>query len=66
MNMIRIKTSLVYDRMDAMMLTTADLAEAIGVSIGTMRRILNLGTCNAITMGKLAMVLGIKVWEMVA
>lgn len=66
MNIIRIKTSLVYARMDALMLTTAELAEIIGVSESAMRRILNLSTCKPTVMGKLAMVLGINVWELVA
>lgn len=66
MNMIRIKTSKVFNRMDALMLTTDDLAEAIGVTTKTMSRILTQGTCFPTTMGKLAMVLGIKTWELVA
>lgn len=66
MNMIMIKTSLVHARMDVMMLTTDDLAEAIGVTTKTMSRILTQGTCFPTTMGKLAMVLGIKTWELVA
>lgn len=66
MNMIMIKTSLVHSRMDVMMLTTAELAEAIGVNPSTMSRILTRGTCKPTTMGKLSLVLGVKVWDLVA
>ena len=66
MNMIRIKISLVYKRMNALMLTTADLADAIGVCPETMSRIMNRGTCKPTTLGKLALVLGVNVWELVA
>lgn len=66
MNMIRIKTSKVFSRMDALMLTTDELAAAIGVSTKTMSRILTQGTCFPTTLGKLAMVLGLEPWELVA
>lgn len=65
MNMIMIKTSLVHARMDVMMLTTAELAEAIGVNPSTMSRILTRGTCKPTTLGKLALVLGLNVWELI-
>lgn len=66
MNMIRIKTSLIHTRMVDLMLTHADLAEAIGEPISTLRRILTQGTCKPTTLGKLALVLGVNVWELVA
>ena len=66
MNISRIKTSLVHARMDAMMLTTAELAKYIGVTPSTMSRILTTGTCFPTTMGRLARVLCINAWELVA
>lgn len=65
MNMIQIKTSLIHARMEVMMLPTAELAEAIGVCPETMKRILTTGTCKPTTLGKLALVLGIGVWELI-
>lgn len=65
MNMIRIKTSKVFDVMEAKKMTTDDLAAAIGVSTKTMSRILTHGTCFPTTLGKLAMALGIYTWELV-
>ena len=65
MNMIQIKTSLIHARMQVMMLPTAELAEAIGVSVSTMATILTRGTCKPTTLGKLALVLGVNVWELV-
>lgn len=65
MNMIQIKTSLIRARMEVMMLPTAELAEAIGVSTITMATILTRGTCKPTTLGKLALVLGINVWELI-
>ena len=65
MNMIQIKTSLIRARMQVMMLPTAELAEAIGVSTSTMLTILTRGTCKPTTLGKLALVLGINVWELI-
>ena len=65
MNMIQIKTSLIRARMQVMMLPTAELAEAIGVSTSTMATILTRGTCKPTTLGKLALVLGVNVWELV-
>ena len=65
MNMIQIKTSLIHARMKVMMLPTAELAEAIGVSTSTMATILTRGTCKPTTLGKLALVLGVNVWELI-
>ena len=65
MNMIRINTTLIYVRMKALMLPVAELAEAIGVSTSTMLTILNRGTCKPTTLGKLALVLGVNVWELI-
>lgn len=66
MNRIRIKTSKVYERMDALMLTQAELAEIIRVTPNGLDNILTRGTCYPTIIGRLAKVLGIKVWELVA
>ena len=61
---VKIKRSLIFARMDALMLTTADLAEIIGTSTKGMQGILNSGTCSPITLGKLAKVFGLEPWEL--
>ena len=61
---VRIRTTLLFARMDAMMLTTADLAEIIGISTKGMQGIINSGTCSPITLGKLAKVFGLEPWEL--
>lgn len=55
---------MIFARMDALMLTTADLAEIIGISTKGMSGILNSGTCSPITLGKLAKVFGLEPWEL--
>ena len=66
MSMITIRTSLIYKQMDALSLTTDELAAAIGISAKVMERILVRGTCSPIVAGKLSKVLGIHMWELVA
>lgn len=61
---VKIRQSMIFARMDALMLTTADLAEIIGISVKGMQGILNSGTCSPITLGKLARVFGLEPWEL--
>jgi len=63
---IRIRTDIIHRRITELMLTRADIAEAISISVKTMDSILCRGTCSPITMGRLARVLGVEPWELVA
>ena len=61
-----IRTDIIHRKMDELMLTKSDIAEAVSISEKTMDSILCRGTCSPITMGRLAKVLGVEPWELVA
>lgn len=61
-----IRTELIHRRMEELMLTRSDIAQVISISEKTMDGILCRGICSPITMGRLARVLGVEPWELVA
>lgn len=65
MSIIKIRTSLVYKQMDALSLSTDELASAIGLSNQALITILSLGKCTVITAGRLSKILDIHLWELI-
>ena len=63
--MIKINIGRVRSSMAAKGLTIEAAAEDAGISRSTFGRILKEGQCTAFTIGKIARVLNIPVWELV-
>lgn len=65
MNKIRINVGRVKAGMAAKKMNQEEMAQALGISCGSFRRILSDGKCVAFMMGRIARVLGVPVWELV-
>lgn len=61
-----IKTRYVRDLMLEKHLPLTKVAEQVGIKKESLATILRTGTCSPITAGRLARVLGIEVWELIA
>lgn len=62
---VRIRSTLIHSRMEDLMITEAELAEAVGVSEGVINHIIANGACRPIVAGKLACTLGFTIWELI-
>lgn len=63
---IQIDVGLIRRSMANERMTHEDVAQAAGIPEDKLRRVLDNGGCDAVTMGRIARALGFEPWELVA
>lgn len=63
---MKVKKELIKEKLKEKELTREQAAELMDIPVATLAHIMRAGACNAINLGRLAKLLDVPVWELVA